>query len=160
MGNVILQKGLLTAAIVIFLDQLSKWWFMLFLSEPPHIKMITPFFNLVVAWNKGVSFSMLASNNTYAPYLLSLLSLVIVGFIIKWLSTEKNNHTIIALGLIIGGAIGNIIDRLRFGAVFDFLDFYIGQYHWPAFNVADSAITIGAGLLIIVTLFEKNLKAL
>lgn len=151
-----MSKGLLTSALVIFLDQLSKWWLAHFLSTPPHIKEIMPFFNLVVAWNKGVSFSMFSSDSLYAPYLLSGLAIIIVIMILIWLFKEKNPYNLFALGLVAGGAIGNVIDRLRFGAVFDFLDFYLGQYHWPAFNLADSAITVGAIILIVVTCFTKT----
>ena len=151
-----MQKGLLISSIVIFLDQLSKWWFMTILSDPPHIIRVTPFFNFIVAWNTGVSFSMFASDSPYNPYILSAIAILIVMLIFAWLARETNYYNILALSLVAGGAIGNIIDRLRFGAVFDFLDFYVGQYHWPAFNIADSAITIGAIILIVVTFFEKD----
>ncbi|MGD9638546.1 MAG: signal peptidase II [Alphaproteobacteria bacterium] len=151
-----MQKKFLVLSIAVFLDQISKWWFMNLLSEPPHFIRVMPLFNLTAAWNKGVSFSMFTSDNVYAPYILTLVAIAIVAFILRWHLTEANKYNKIALELIAGGAIGNIIDRIRFGAVFDFLDFYIGKHHWPAFNVADSAITIGAAILIMVTFFEKK----
>ena len=95
-------------------------------------------------------------------YVLSGVAIAVVAALFFWLRTEKCKLTQIALGMIMGGALGNVIDRLRLGAVFDFLDFHIGENHWPAFNVADSFICVGAGLIIlsaIITKFDKEKEA-
>ena len=87
--------------------------------------------------------------------MLSAVAIVIVLMLLHWLKSEKNKLTQTALGLIIGGALGNVIDRLRFGAVFDFLDVHIGDAHWPAFNVADSCICVGAAIVILQAVIMK-----
>jgi signal peptidase II len=141
-----LHPGLVIAGLVIVLDQLSKWAILLLLDDPT---AVTPFFNLVVVWNRGVSFGMLDSLGALMPWLLSGLALAVVAALIFWLRRVKHSLAGVALGLIIGGALGNVIDRIRFGAVVDFLDFHAYGYHWPAFNVADSAICVGAALLLV-----------
>lgn len=88
------------------------------------------------------------------------LAFGIILFLLLWLRKEQSRVLQVALGLIIGGAVGNVIDRIRLGAVFDFLDFHIGEQHWPAFNVADSFICIGAGIIIIHSLFIKDKPAI
>lgn len=102
---------------------------------------------------------MLRNDLDYGPYLLIALSFIIsIGFLIWLFRTENPVHRL-GIALVIGGAIGNVFDRFRFGAVFDFLDFHIFGFHWPAFNIADSAIVIGVFILMIYTfLFEKNLQ--
>ena len=107
------------------------------------------FFNLVLVFNKGISFSMLSSNIEAMRWLLSAMSIFIVILIIKFIEQEKELKYKASLTLVIAGAIGNVIDRIRFGAVVDFLDFYIGKYHWPAFNVADICICTGVGLFLL-----------
>ncbi|MBQ9732291.1 MAG: signal peptidase II [Alphaproteobacteria bacterium] len=140
--------GLNVALLVVFFDQISKY-VMLNKVLGEHIMIyVAPFFNLVRAWNTGVSFSMFNNYGNLGAWVLSGLAIIIVGFLIYWLKSEENREAQIALGMIIGGAIGNVIDRVRLGAVFDFLDFHIGENHWPAFNVADSFICIGAAVLI------------
>jgi len=114
---------------------------------------VFPFFNLVNAWNTGVSFSMFSGQGAMGTVLLCLLAAVIIGFLLWWLKGEKIRAYQIALGMIIGGALGNVIDRLRVGAVFDFLDFHYNSYHWPAFNLADSAIFTGAFIIITYNLW-------
>ena len=107
-----------------------------------------------MAWNKGVSFGMLNQDSPWNAPLLSVLALVISGFLLNWLRKSEGWWIPLCLGLIIGGALGNVIDRLRFGAVADFLYFHIGEYYWPAFNLADSGISVGATLLIWDALFR------
>lgn len=151
--------GLSLAFLVVVLDQLSKYVIMnIVLGDLVGINY-TNFFNLVKAWNKGVSFSMFDNNNPYGPYILAAVSIAIVVFLLFWLKKETQKPLQIAIGFIIGGAIGNVIDRFRFGAVFDFLDVFYNNYHWPAFNVADSFICIGAAIIIIHSLFFENKKA-
>ena len=141
-----LHPGLVVAGLVIVLDQLSKWAILMFLDDPT---AVTPFLNLVVVWNRGVSFGMFDTAGALGPWLLSGLALAVVAALVVWLRRVKHSLAGVALGLIIGGALGNVIDRVRFGAVFDFLDFHAYGYHWPAFNVADSAICVGAALLLL-----------
>jgi signal peptidase II len=141
-----LHPGLVVAGLVIVLDQLSKWAVLMFLEDPT---AVTPFFNLVVVWNRGVSFGMFDTAGALGPWLLSGLALAVVAALVFWLRRVEHSLAGVALGLIIGGALGNVIDRVRFGAVVDFLDFHAYGYHWPAFNVADSAICVGAALLLL-----------
>ena len=148
-----LSLGLLIAILAFFIDQLSKWWMLAFVMNPPKVISVTPFFNLVLAWNKGVSFGMFNDQGDSGAWILSSIAILITLVLIYWLIKAKTNITAIGLGAIIGGAIGNVFDRLNHGAVLDFLDFYVNNFHWPAFNAADSFITIGATILIWESLF-------
>ena len=141
-----LRLGLMVAVTVVVLDQLTKWAILTWLERAI---ALTPFFNLVVVWNRGVSFGMFDSDGALAPWLLSGLALAVVVALLIWLRQLQHPLPAVGLGLIIGGAVGNVIDRVRFGAVIDFLDVHALGWHWPAFNVADSAICIGAALLLV-----------
>jgi len=143
------------AVLVCFADWLSKAWIKSFaaLGELPY--NVFSHFNLVLVYNKGISFGMFSHNppvwvNWVLPAFLVMITLVMLF----WWIGAKEKVVITGLGFIIGGAIGNLIDRFVYGAVTDFLDFYVGNYHWPAFNVADSAIFIGVSLLVISNLYE------
>ncbi len=107
------------------------------------------FFNIVFTWNPGASFSMLRTVGEVAPMLIIIGTGFIIGFIGYYLLARATDHERMPLALILGGAIGNLIDRIRFGAVVDFLDFHIGGWHWPAFNVADICICAGVALYIL-----------
>lgn len=109
---------------------------------------VLPFFNLVEVWNSGISFGMLG-DLVYGQWLLSAVAITIVLFMLRWLLRADDHFIAGALSLIIGGAIGNTIDRLYFGKVSDYLDFHAFEYHWPAFNLTDVAIFIGACLIIL-----------
>jgi signal peptidase II len=141
-----LHLGLVVAAVVVVLDQLTKWAILIWLERA---MVLTPFFNLVLVWNRGVSFGMFDSESRVGPWVLSGLAFAVVALLLGWLRRVDDPLTATGLGLIIGGAIGNVIDRVRFGAVIDFLDFHALGWHWPAFNVADSAICVGALLLVV-----------
>ncbi len=141
--------GLSVALVVVVVDQLSKYYMLNEVLGSWAVVTVAPMFNLVRAWNTGVSFSMFNNYGNLGVWLLSGAALLIVAFLLFWLKNETNRWGQAALGMIIGGAIGNVIDRVRLGAVFDFLDFHIGENHWPAFNVADSFICIGATILIL-----------
>lgn len=129
-----------------------------------HVRTVIPgFFDLVHRHNRGVAFSMLADLDS--PWLTPLLigfALVVMGMLVWLLVTGRGGgrRARIGLALILGGAAGNLTDRLLHGSVIDFLDFYLGQYHYPAFNVADSCIVIGAGLVILELLFDKDKSAI
>jgi signal peptidase II len=146
-----LGRGL--AAAVFVLDQASKWLILDLFSASPRVIEVLPFFNLVLAWNRGISFGMFGGLGDWGPWILVGLALVICVVLVLWLAKAENRITAASLGLIIGGAAGNVVDRVRFQAVVDFLDVHAFGYHWPAFNVADSAICIGAVILILDSLF-------
>lgn len=148
--------GLCLAALVLVADQISKYYILNEVLEDRAMIIYTSWFNLVKAWNTGVSFSMFNDMGAWGAFLLSVLALSIIGFLVMWLKKEPSRLVQAALGFIIGGAIGNLIDRIRLGAVFDFLDFHIADAHWPAFNVADSFICIGAIIIIVYSLFNKE----
>jgi signal peptidase II len=144
--------GWTMALCALALDQGSKWYF-LNKTDLPFFQFtsITPFFDLVMVWNKGISFGMFSGQNQ--PYLLIGISFAIILVLWRWLATARSTWISGACGLVIGGALGNVIDRLRFGAVADFFDFHIDIYHWPAFNVADSCIFIGVVILCADSMF-------
>lgn len=151
--------GLVIVALVVAADQLSKWWIVARLMQPPQVFPLTPFFNIVLTWNRGVSFGLFNQEGALSTWGLPILALVIVGFLAAWLLKAENRAVAVGIGAVIGGALGNLIDRLYYGAVVDFLDFYVGSYHWPAFNVADASISLGAAVLVYDALFgraEKN----
>lgn len=147
--------GAILALVVLALDQVTKHLALLHL-DPAQPLVVTPFFNLVLVWNRGVSFGLLTGTGGVAPWLLVLMALAIAAFLAVWLWRERHLLARLALWLVLAGAVGNVIDRLRFGAVVDFLDFHLSGYHWPAFNVADSAIVIGAGLLLVDSLLLRR----
>ena len=147
--------GLSAALVVFVLDQVSKYWIMNDVLAEKAMIIFTPFFSLVRAWNTGVSFSMFNDWGLSGVIILSFVAFVIIFFLVRWLKTEQSKLVQLSLGFIIGGALGNVTDRVRLGAVFDFLDFSFGSYHWPAFNVADSFICIGACIVIAHGLLVK-----
>jgi signal peptidase II len=151
-----LRIGLLAAGTILILDQLTKWFFRNVVLDGTRFIEITPFFNLVEVWNRGVSFGLFASDSSWTPILLSALAIAISVVLIVWLKRAETRLLALALGIVIGGAIGNVIDRVIWGHVYDFLDFHIAGYHWPAFNVADSAISIGVVLILIDGFIAKK----
>ena len=147
--------GLAIAAVIVVLDQLSKWWVVEVVMNPPRTIEVTSFFNLVMGWNRGVSFGLFNTGSAVTEWLLPAVAAVIIIVLTVWLSRVDRLLLGAALGSIIGGALGNVIDRLRYGAVADFLDVHAMGYHWPAFNLADTMITVGAAVLIIDSLFVR-----
>lgn len=110
---------------------------------------ILPFFNLATVWNSGVSFGMFSRMGADNATVLVAFAAGLTTVLIVWLRRTQHSFLARGIGLVIGGAIGNIIDRVRFGAVFDFIDVHAYGYHWPAFNIADAAICIGVGLILL-----------
>ncbi len=149
-------KGMILAVIAIVLDQASKGWILEDVMIPPRVIEITSNFNLVLGMNRGVSFGLFNQDSAYGPYILTGVAVAITIGLSIWLWKSSTHWAALALGLVIGGAIGNVIDRIQYGAVVDFLDFHAFGYHWPAFNVADSAICVGAVLLILESLFIRD----
>lgn len=148
--------GILIAIFVAFFDLLSKRMIfaMLEQKELSEIK-IFDFFSLVYVWNRGVSFGMF-NHLENSHIIFSLLQGTIALILAFWLYNNENKLFMWALGLIIGGALGNVVDRIKNGAVADFLDFHIAAYHWPAFNLADSCVFIGVMILIFDEIFLRK----
>jgi signal peptidase II len=148
----------LIAILVLFLDRLTKWLVAKDISLHDSIQIIPGFFRLTHVENRGAAFGLFAdSPGEWKVAMLvafSVVALVVVSALL-WRNSHTMTTTGIGLSLILGGAVGNLWDRLLNGRVVDFLLFYIGQYQWPAFNVADSAIVVGAGLLVFEILFAK-----
>ena len=148
-----LKLGLPFTLLSFLLDQATKWWILNHVMDPPRVIPVTGFFNLVLGFNTGVSFGLFGE----APaWLLMAFILPMVAGLLVWMTRTDSRLTAIALGLVVGGAFGNLLDRLRHGAVTDFLDFYVGAYHWPAFNFADVAIVSGVGLLLIESVLARE----
>lgn len=137
-------QGIFIVSLVLVLDQYTKLYIQTHLNLPIYI---TPFFNLISVWNKGISFGLFGSY-LWANTVFIITSLVIIGLLYKLCQKMVSLTSKIAFYIIVGGAFGNIIDRLKFGAVFDFLDFHLFNYHFPTFNIADSSICIGAFILL------------
>ena len=137
------------AVLTIVLDQLSKWWVLSVFDLPAKASVLVggPF-SLTMVWNKGVSFGLLRAEQNFTRWALVVFSLVVAAFLAVWARKIEKPLLAVAVGLVMGGAVGNAIDRARFGAVADFLDFKALYFPW-VFNVADSAITVGVILLIL-----------
>jgi signal peptidase II len=149
----------LIAVLVIALDRVTKWTIAQNLSLHDSIPVIPGFFRIIRTENRGAAFGLFADSPSEWKVglliLFSLVALVIVSALL-WKNSHSMTSTGIGLALILGGAIGNLWDRVVSGHVVDFLLFYVGQYQWPAFNLADSAIVVGAGLLAFEILFTKS----
>lgn len=157
---------------LVILDQVTKGSLLYLLTDriplfgnawelvpyPYMIAQVTDFFNLVFTWNPGTSFSLFRTLGEAAPYIIVILTGIVIGFLGHYLYKRSDNHEKWPVALIIGGALGNLIDRIRFGAVIDFLDFHVGGWHWPAFNVADVCIVLGVGLYILNWFLKERKK--
>ena len=158
-GHTSFFLGLLAASVIALGDQLSKWYILYDIMIPPKIIKILPFLDIVLVFNHGISFGLLAQHAQLGVMLLIGMALVIIGVLLYWLWHLQSHYMAIAIGFIIGGAIGNVIDRMRLGSVVDFIHFHWHLYSFPAFNIADAFISIGAGLMIlenIVTLIRQK----
>jgi signal peptidase II len=137
--------------LVTLLDQLTKWLISTRIPLHGSVVVIKGFINLVHIRNTGVAFGILSgSNMPYRAVILALISLVAMIFIVMYLRNLRADQTrwLVGISVVFGGALGNFIDRAVYGEVIDFIDCYLGRFHWPAFNVADSAVTIGIGYLM------------
>jgi signal peptidase II len=143
--------------VLLGLDQLTKYLIVSSMEMYEAQRIIPGFFNLVYVTNKGAAFSMLASVESPLRhyFFVAVNSAAFLGLTAAaWKMKSKHRFYRVSFALIGAGAVGNLIDRLRFGAVIDFLDFYVGAYHWPAFNIADSSICIGVAILFVLNIFE------
>lgn len=138
------------AGLIVVADQITK---LLVAQARPHLRVIPGFFNLIYVENPGAAFGILQGKQALLSGVNALAAVVIIYLIFH--EREDRKGMLYALACILGGDIGNLIDRVRLGYVVDFLDFHFHQYRWPAFNIADSAITVGVALLILVTLREE-----
>ena len=154
-----LAPWLMLISLVILLDQVTKKWVLdysqIIFSNGGRIE-VTFFFDLVLAYNRGAAFSILAEHSGWQRWFLTVLALAVSAWLLVLIWQHRRERLLpFAFALVIGGALGNVIDRLNHGAVVDFLSFHAGPYYWPAFNVADSAITLGA-ILMIVGMFRAQ----
>lgn len=153
------RRLLITTFLIVALDQISKGLILKYVGPGEVIEVIPRIFNLTLTFNKGAAFGFLANTSDTVRlmglFVATVTALSVVGY---FLMREYRQDACgqIALAMVLGGAFGNIIDRLRFGAVVDFLDIYYSSYHWPAFNIADSAICIGVAVLILKRPAKKD----
>ncbi len=142
----------LVLVLGVALDQLSKWWVAQTIPPQAIVPVIPDFFNLVHVYNKGAAFGLLSTWSAGGVRIffiaINLIIVAILGYL-YWRTPRSYPLFLWGYSLVLSGALGNLLDRLRLGEVLDFLDFYVGRHHWPAFNVADSLICVGAGLLVL-----------
>ena len=142
----------------VIIDQLTKFFIVKYLPLHHTVPVVPGLFNIIHIKNAGGAFGLLADLSPgMRTFVFLFISSLAVGLILYFYLKTPQTHIWLAVGfaLIFGGAVGNLIDRIRFGVVTDFLDFYISKYHWPAFNIADSAISIGIGIFVYHLLFKK-----
>jgi lipoprotein signal peptidase len=156
-----LRLGLPIAAGILVVDQASKWWILEVarLPEVGHIPLLEagPFgLDLTMVWNRGVTFGLLSGDGAWNHIILAALAAAIAAFLLRWMARAENRLTAVALGAVVGGAVGNVIDRMRFGAVVDFVDTHAWGWHWYVFNVADAAIVCGVAALVADALFRPK----
>jgi signal peptidase II len=131
-------------------DQLSKWWLVAHVMQPEHVERVTSFMNFVLVWNRGMIFGLLGRFDPHLTrYFLLIIAALIMFLLGRWLFRTNSTPVAVGLGFIMGGALGNIVDRVRYGAVVDFIDLHMYGYHWYAFNLADAAIDVGIACLLL-----------
>ncbi|HUZ63904.1 MAG TPA: signal peptidase II [Acetobacteraceae bacterium] len=149
--------GIVVAILVLAADQASKWW-VLHVADLPHRgrMVILPVLNFIMVWNRGVTFGLLNGLGAASWMILAAIALAVVGALFVWLRRAESRLVAVALGAIAGGAVGNVIDRLRFGAVVDFIQAHALGYSWYVFNIADAAIVCGVAALLLDSLRSKD----
>lgn len=148
-----IRLGLIVALLTLLADQASKWWILdgLRLPELVNIPLLggeAIGLDLTMVWNRGVTFGLLSGDGPWHHLLLAVMAAAIAAFLLRWMAKAETKLVAVALGGVIGGAVGNVIDRVRFGAVVDFIDFHVAGWHWYVFNVADAAIVCGVVALV------------
>ena len=152
------RPALVLALAVLAADLVTKQIMLGWIFEPPRRVAVLPFLDFVPVWNPGISFGMLANGGIAVTVMLTLLAFAVAGWML-WKAPGFQPTERLGAGLIAGGAIGNAVDRIRFGKVVDFIDVYVQTWHWPAFNIADAGITVGALLWIGSLFFERETDA-
>jgi len=156
-----MRVGLISACVILVLDQVSKWW-VLSVLDLPRLRQVAllPVLSLTMVWNQGVTFGLMSGIGDWGYLILTAVSLVVVVALLIWLRRAETRLIAVAIGAIIGGAIGNVIDRLRFRAVVDFIHAHVdtpwGELSWYVFNVADAAIVCGVVVLIVDSQWPKR----
>lgn len=161
-----IRFGLIVAVIAFVIDQVTKHYIVDHLFRPEGVTQtpyftrelieILPFFQLRLIWNAGISFSLFNSGEATTIAILVVFQLAIVGVLLWWLRQAETRMIGIGIGFIVGGALGNIVDRINYGAVVDFLDFHLVGYHFPTFNVADSCITVGVAFWLLDAFLTRH----
>jgi len=153
------KVGLIVAILSVAIDQVFKINMVDYMASYPYGIEVTSFFRLVMVWNSGVSFGMFSGGETTRLFLIGISSIISVILLI-WMYRSERRFLSTGIGLVLGGAIGNIIDRIHYGRVADFFDFDLYIMRWPAFNIADIAIVCGVAILLVDSLFfdEKSTK--
>ncbi len=158
--NALTALGLITALVVLVADQASKWWILRVLDLPDIGQIVLlPVLNLTMVWNRGVTFGLLTGFGQWSYLLLAAVALAVVAALAVWLRRAELRLVAIALGAIVGGAISNVVDRLRFGAVVDFIHAHIGSWSWYVFNLADAAIVCGVAALVLDSILPHARRA-
>jgi len=152
-----LYQALALGGLIVALDQASKHWILFVYDLPSRGSVeILPFLNLTMVWNAGISYGLFKQYDRAGQWLIALVMLIIVVFVLSWLARQPTRIMTVIAGLVTGGAIGNLYDRLTYGAVVDFIHFHAAGYDWYVFNLADTAIVIGGGLMILESLFSAQ----
>ncbi len=159
-----LRLGLPLALVILLADQASKWWVLAGLNLPelrnlPLLRLGPAGLDFTMVWNRGVTFGLLWGDSFTVQLLLALAAGGIALFLLRWMARAETTWVAAALGAVVGGAVGNVIDRLRFGAVVDFVDVHLAGWHWYVFNLADAGIVCGVGVLVADALFRREAGA-
>ena len=143
--------------LVLVVDYYTKFFVLTqLLTEEGNMKIYS-YLNFIKVWNQGISFGIFSSVK-HSDIIFSIVSIIIIGWIFLWQASQKRMILSVASGMVIGGALGNVLDRVKYGAVFDFIDVFYSDWHYPAFNVADSFICIGVLIMLISTIKFKKKK--
>jgi len=142
------------ALAILVADQVSKWWVLYVLDLPSLVSVpLLPVLSLTMVWNRGITFGLFSSDSAWSAAILTVLALAIVAALAMWLHRAERLRVALALGAVAGGAVGNVIDRVRFGAVVDFIHAHAWGWSWYVFNVADAAIVCGVAVLLLDSMF-------
>ncbi len=149
--------GIASALLVLAADQASKYWILHVLDLPDLRQVVLlPVLNLTMVWNQGVTFGLLNGLGDWSHFVLAAVALIVVVALGLWLRRAETTLAAVSIGAIAGGAVGNVIDRLRYGAVVDFIHAHVGDWSWYVFNVADAAIVCGVALLVVESQFRRR----
>jgi signal peptidase II len=152
-----MRLGLMVAGVTLVLDQALKLWILFVYELAGRGRVpVLPFMDLVMVWNRGISYGLFQQDGAFGRFVLFAISAVASVFLLAWLRREGSRFSAVALGLILGGAVGNAIDRLAYGAVADFVLLHAGGWEWYVFNIADAAIVVGVALLLYAAIWRGN----